>query len=146
MTDAYYIKREDTFVGKKLKFGETAANKFVRLAKRESGAWSRPVHETWEIDGNVNELTAPLTHQSTVSIAEFVKKIDTYSTSNAEYLYKQGVRASWWQIMVYPLAKFFKDYIILQGFRDGTHGFVHAMMMSMHSFLTRAKLYFYEAS
>ena len=59
MTDAYYIKREDTFVGKKLQFGETAANKFVRLAKRESGAWSRPVHETWKIDGNVNVVIRP---------------------------------------------------------------------------------------
>jgi hypothetical protein len=37
--------------------------------------------------------------------------------------------------------KFIKNYILLRGYKDNTAGLVHAMMMSLHSFLVRAKLY-----
>ena len=45
------------------------------------------------------------------------------------------------KIIAYPAAKFFIDYFWFLGFLDGTAGAVVALMMSFHSFLTRAKLW-----
>ena len=61
----------------------------------------------------------------------------------AEYkrFYTQGVRSSWWKVIAYPKGKFIRNYLIKQGFRDGMPGLLLAIMMSFHSFLTRAKLY-----
>jgi hypothetical protein len=40
-----------------------------------------------------------------------------------------------------PLAKFIWNYFFLWGFLDGIHGFVFAVLMSLHSFAVRVKLY-----
>ena len=40
-----YFKREDIFLGKKLKHGETGSVKLLRLAKKDKGTWKRKVHE-----------------------------------------------------------------------------------------------------
>jgi glycosyltransferase involved in cell wall biosynthesis len=137
----YFIKRKDYFLGKWLEHGETANVKLLRLARQDVGKWNRPVHEVWDVQGPVGELTHPLFHSPHPSVAQFLDEINRYSTLNASYLYKQGVRASWWHIIVYPAAKFFINYIWRLGFADSTAGAIMALMMSFHSFLTRAKLW-----
>ena len=113
----------------------------MRLAKKNAGVWQRPVHETWNITGRIGELSQPLLHYPHPDVAQFITDINWYSTLNAHYLYSQKVHVSWWHILAYPKAKFFVDYIWYRGFLDGTAGVVVALMMSFHSFLTRAKLW-----
>ncbi len=137
----YYIKRKDWMWGKWLRHGETGNVKFLRLAKRDAGKWERPIHEVWNITGPVGELQHPLLHYPHPHVAQFLEEINRYSTLNAQYLHAQGIRVSWWQIILYPKAKFFLNYFWRLGFVDGTAGAVVAIMMSFHSFLSRAKLY-----
>ena len=140
MKNAYRLKRTDIFLDKKLRFGESGTNLFVRLAKKDSGTWSRPIHETWEVSGSIGTLSSPIKHYAANSIGQFVSKLDYYTTINAQHLYDQGVHASYFHIICYPPGKFLVNYMIKGGILDGTHGFVHAVFMSFHSFLTRAKL------
>ena len=138
----YYLKRKDWMFGKWLAHGETSRVKLVRLARRDAGTWRRPVHEVWQIQGIVGELNSPLLHYPHKNVAQFIDEVNRYSTLNARFFYAQGAKCPWWHILVYPKAKFFVDYIWYLGFLDGTAGAIVAIMMSFHSFLTRAKLYF----
>lgn len=137
----YYLKRNDWFLGKWLEHGETSHVKLLRLGRRTAGEWVRPVHEIWKINGEVGELIHPLLHYPHSNVAQFLDEINWYSTLNAHHFYTSGVRTSWWQIGFYPKVKFFQNYILRLGFLDGTQGAIMAIMMSFHSFLTRAKLY-----
>jgi len=137
----YFIKRNDIFFGRKLRFGETNNVLLLRLARKHAGIWKRPVHEYWDVQGATGKLRNPLIHTSHTDVAQFIKKINNYTTINAEYLFINNVRANALMIIFYPLAKFLWNYIFLLGFLDGTPGAVMAIMMSFHSFLTRAKLY-----
>ncbi len=137
----YYIKRRDWMWGKPLLHGETASVKLLRLARKEAGKWARPVHEVWDVTGVTGELQEPLEHYPHPTVAEFLTEVNAYSTVNAHFLYNAGVKASWWHIIAYPKAKFFVNYFCRLGFLDGAAGMVHALMMSFHSFLTRAKLW-----
>lgn len=139
--EGYYIKRIDFLWGRELKHGETANVKLLRLAKKDAGCWTRPVHEVWDVKGKTGELSSPLFHYPHPNVAQFLEKINTYSSLNAEFLYSQKIRSNWFEILVYPIAKFFRNYFFHMGFLDGTAGAVVAIMMSFHSFLTRAKLY-----
>lgn len=139
--DAYVLRRIDVLWGRELKHGETANVKLLRLARRGGGLWTRPVHEVWDVQGSVSTLSNPLRHFPHPDVAQFVRDIDTYSTLNANYLYTTGIRSSLWQIVAYPAAKFFANYVWRLGFLDGVPGAVVAAMMSFHSFLTRSKLY-----
>jgi len=137
----YYLKRHDYMWGKFLKFGETGNLYLLRLAKRGSGKWIGKVHESWVANGRVAELRFPLLHFPHVTVAEFLYEINFYSTLRAAELKEQRVHTSWLQIVLYPKAKFLQNYVFSLGFLDGTPGLVLAIMMSMHSFLVRGKLW-----
>lgn len=139
----YYVKRDDIFFGKKLLYGETAHVKLLRLGRKNAGRWIRPVHEIWDIKGRTETLTVPLLHTSHDDVAQFIDAINWYTTINAKHLYEDGVKASIFSIVSYPTVKFIRNYILCQGYRDGTRGMFMALMMSFHSFLTRAKLYMF---
>jgi len=137
----YILKRQDIFFGKPLLHGETACIQLVRLGKKDAGKWIRPIHEIWDIPGQKKVLMTPLVHIAHTDLREFVADINRYTTMNAAYLYGHHVSVSLWSILTYPSGKFIQNYFLRRGFLDGTAGFIMAMMMSLHSFLTRSKLY-----
>jgi glycosyltransferase involved in cell wall biosynthesis len=140
-TDGWYIKRRDTMWGHEFKYGEMGNVKLLRLARKKAGTWNRPVHEVWDVKGETDTLTHPLLHYPHPDVAQFIEEINRYSTLNAKHFYDKGVRTHVWQIMAYPAAKFFVNYVWKLGFLDGTAGAIVAFLMSLHSFLTRGKLY-----
>ncbi len=137
----FYVRRQDTMWGRVLKYGETDNVRLLRLGKIGAGVWRRPVHEVWDIRGVVATLEHPLLHTPHPDVAQFLADVNRYSTINANYLADHGTRVHVWQILAYPIAKFFQNYFARQGFRDGMPGMIVAVMMSFHSFLTRAKLW-----
>jgi glycosyltransferase involved in cell wall biosynthesis len=139
--NGYYLRRKDFFINRWLTHGETAHVTLLRLGQVGIGRWTRAVHEVWGVKGRIGTLRHPLLHRPHATLREFLSDINIYSTLNAKAFYDQGVRASVLQIIFYPKAKFIKNYFILGGFLDGTAGAVMAIMMSLHSFLTRAKLW-----
>lgn len=137
----YVITRQDYFLGKWLNYGETSQVKLLKLGRKNAGIWKRRVHEVWDVGKEVHILKNPLYHFPHPSVAEFIQRINRWTDMDAQEFFEQGKRVSWWQIVAYPKAKFILNYILRQGFRDGMPGLIMALMMSFHSFLTRAKLY-----
>lgn len=139
--NGFYIKRRDFFHGKELLHGETAHVQLLRLGKKEQGVWKGTVHETWEIKGNAGVLDSQLFHYPHPTINEFLKEINFYTDLRALELFKKDVKVSWYDMIIYPKAKFVQNYILRAGFRDGVAGLIMALMMSFHSFLVRGKLW-----
>jgi len=139
--NGFYLKRQDVMWGKPLLHGETQNVRLIRLAKKGKGQWQRPVHEVWNVTGVVGTLINPLRHTPHPNVAHFLDDINTYSTINAAYLFEEKARVSWLQILLYPVGKFFQNYILRLGFLDGMPGITIAIMMSFHACLTRAKLW-----
>lgn len=140
---AFSLKRVDYFLGQELRFGEVqrVRNKgLTRLVRTDSGSWKGSVHEEFHATGSTGRLTNYLKHYPHPTISAFLADINWYSTIRAHELVTAGVRASVFQLIVYPFGKFIYTYFILRGFRDGAAGFVYAFMMSFHSFLVRAKV------
>lgn len=140
-TKGFEIIRFDFMKGKMLTHGETGNVRFLRLAQKNAGIWVGRVHETWEITGEVELLEAPLLHYPHQTIEEFLSEINFYTDVRAKELYKNGVHTSVFAIISYPFAKFVKNYLLKQGYKDGTEGIIMALMMSFHSFLVRGKLW-----
>ncbi len=139
--NAFRIQRLDVVWGKTLCHGETGNISFVRLAKKGTGTWKGSVHEVWEVGEGVNILDNSLIHYPFRNYSEFLEKINFYSSLRAKELYDKNIMSSFLDISFYPKAKFFQNYILKFGFLDGLPGLIHAITMSFHSFLTRAKLW-----
>lgn len=144
LVDGFLLKRTDVMWGKILQHGETSLVKLLRLGRRGKGRWHHRVHETWEIDGNISTLKFPILHMPHPNISEFLAEVNFYSTLRAQELYVQRARTSLFWIVAYPTAKFIQNYFLRRGFLDGNRGFIMALMMSLHSFLVRGKLYFHD--
>lgn len=140
-TKGYFLKRKDVMWGRSLTHGETGNIRLLRLARRDVGKWEGKVHEVWKIKGKIQELSHPIIHYPHQNIALFLQKINFYSDLRAHELFAMGKKASFLSIILYPKGKFFVNYFVKLGFLDGTFGLVHAMLMSLHSFLVRGKLW-----
>lgn len=139
--NGYAIKRTDILWGKKLLHGETGNMWLVRFGKKTSGKWVGKVHEHWEIKGEIGRVSGELLHRPHENISSFLKKINKYSTIRAEELFEKKITTNWYLIILYTKGKFIKNYIVYLGFLDGIAGFLHAALMSFHSFMTRGKLW-----
>lgn len=137
----FYIRRRDVVWGKELKYGETGNIKFLRLAKKDAGEWEGAVHEGWKINGKIGELKSPLLHYPHQTIPDFLSKINFYTDLRAKELYGRNIKVRWSSIILYPVGKFFFNYILKKGFLDGIPGLIVAILMSLHSFLVRGKMW-----
>ncbi len=141
--EGFYLHRQDQFMNRTLKHGETSTITLLRVAKTKAGRWERPVHEVWTVSGKTKTLQNPLFHIPHHSIQSFIEKINRYTSLEADLRKKQGKRFSFIDLMLYPLGKLIYNYVVLFGFLDGFPGFAQAWMMSFHSLVLRVKMYEY---
>lgn len=139
--NGYYFKRIDYMWGKPILHGEAANVRLLRLGRLGAGKWKGKVHEKWNINGVTDEFVYPLIHIPHQSVKNFIAEIDYYSTLRAEELTEDEKNSTVKDIVLYPIGKFFINFLLKKGYKDGIPGFIYAMMMSFHSFLVRAKLY-----
>ena len=137
----FLIPRTDFMWGKELEHGETGNIKLLRLFNKNKGSLKGTVHEVWETKSRVGILVNPIKHYPHPTISEFLSEINFYTEIRAKELFDSGVKASLFSIVFYTKGKFIKNYFLKLGFLDGKEGFVHAVIMSFHSFLVRGKLW-----
>lgn len=135
----YLMKRDDLFLGRQLKHGETAGIWLLRLARKNAGIWQGKVHEKWNVGGEVGRFKNPLMHNSHQSISSFLQKINWYTDVLVSDWMEEKRVVPVWQIFIYPKAKFIYNYVFRFGFLDGIPGLIMALMMSFHSFMARSK-------
>lgn len=138
---SYKIKRQDWFLGKKLKFGETNRNWLIRLVEKGSGHWTGKVHEVWQTRKPVGKLKNKLNHQQNDSIESFFNKINYYSSVRAKEIFEKGQCLNHLKLLIWPIGKFIHNYLVKLGFLDGFPGLALALLMSFHSLSVRIKLY-----
>lgn len=140
--EGYSIQRIDTIWGKQLKYGETGSIYLLRIGNKKNGKWEGRVHEEWKIRGKTRKLRNPLVHFPHQTIAEFLEEVNFYTDLRSQELFSRGIKSSFISIIIYPKTKFFLNFILKQGFRDGIPGFIFAILMSFHSFMVRGKLWY----
>lgn len=140
-TEGFFIKRVDYVWNNKIHHGEGGNVQLLRLAKKSSGKWKGKVHEQWKILGQKKVLNNPIIHIPHATVAKFIADIDEYSEIRAKELSEDNKNSNAFLIFAYPFGKFTVNYLLKKGYKDGIPGFLYAMIMSMHSFLVRSKLY-----
>lgn len=140
-TEAFYLKRKDFVWGKGLNHGETSRVKFIRMARPGVGKWVRKVHEEWVVLGRKKEFKYPIYHYPHETLNEFLDSVRRMSFLHAEANRLEGKRSSLLKIVVWPKLHFVRNWIFRFGFLDGTEGFIVALIMSFHSFLSWSSLW-----
>jgi glycosyltransferase involved in cell wall biosynthesis len=138
---AYAMARRNRFLGRWLAHGEGYPDWNTRLFDRRHGRWSEDaVHEHVLADGAVERLEGDLLHASAESLEHYLDKQNRYTTLQAQALHRRGERASAARMVLSPLVRFLRFYILQLGFLDGVPGLVHIAIGCGNSFMKYAKL------
>lgn len=137
----YRMARRNRFLGRWLAHGEGYPDWSPRLFDRRRARWSDDtVHEKVLYTETPGTLDGDLLHESAETLSGYLDKQNRYTTLAAEQLLAQGRRAGALQLVVSPLLRFFKFYLLRLGFLDGLPGLVHISIGCMNSGVKYAKL------
>ncbi len=98
-------------------------------------------HGRFVVDGAVGRLRAPLAHYSYRDLSDQVERIQQFSDAAVTAMRAQGRGVGFSDLFLRPVARFFRGYVLKQGFRDGVPGFVIAAATAFHVLLKYAKLW-----
>lgn len=127
MHQAYQIRRQIYFMGKKLRYSGFQSDWVVRLFQKQHNRYNgRLVHETIQTTGSVGKMKSRLPHHSYRSFTEYTAKLDQYGQLQAQMMFDQGKRAKMHHFWLRPAYRFWHQYLLRLGILDGKEGFILA--------------------
>lgn len=151
--DFYWLKIITVFLGKPLShlFGHNP-----RLFKKSAGHWNdSKVHE--QVQTNTGDqlklgdslsavLKNPLLHHSHRTIESYLKRMDRYTTLDAQQMAKENrhrsgrvVKPTWWLPYHLFLRQFMKMYFYKNGFLDRYAGFMWCLLSAYYEYVMGKK-------
>lgn len=142
LVDAYWIGRDNYFMGRLIRHGDWAGDRVVRFFHRDRARYdSKQVHEEIELRGlRVGRLRGRLRHYTFKSLDHFLDKTRRYARWSAEDHAERTPRVGFYHLYVKPAYRFFRHYFLRGGFRDGREGLIIALLAAYGVFLRYAYL------
>ncbi len=140
--DGYFILRTVFHLDKWWRKGGWHPEYRLRLCKKSKTVWGgMDPHEKAIVTGKTKKLNSELEHYSYKNIADQIARINNYSSTLANNLYASGERGNVMQIILNPISRFIKFYILKKGFLEGFPGFTMAVVDAFYVFLKYMKLW-----
>ncbi len=140
--DVYWIYRNNYFLGQQIRYSGWQNDKVVRFFHRDKGRYNTvQVHEEIVTDGlRVSSLKGRLDHYTYRDLDHFLDKMRRYANWSAQDYAARTGKIGLYHLWFKPAFRFFKHYILKQGFRDGYAGFIVSKIMAWGVFLRYTKL------
>lgn len=139
----YWIPRKNILFGKWIRHGLWWPDKQLRLFRRGKGRFPcAHVHEYLEVDGVTDALQEPYIHYNYESVSQFIRKMDTlYTESDVQKLLRTRYQFAWYDAIRFPVSDFVKVFFAQEGYKDGLHGLILAILQGFYSFVVFAKIW-----
>lgn len=133
---AYWIGRNNYFLGKHIRFSGWQNDAVIRLFKRDDCRYAeKEVHAEVIAKGKVAWLKARFEHYTYKSMHHFLAKMERYAYWSAKDYLAKTKRITWYHLYLKPGFRFFKHYVLKQGFRDGKEGLIVCKVLAWGVFL-----------
>jgi len=115
----------------------------LRFFRREGTTWPPYVHTFPTVQGRTEKIPASeknvrFVHLADETINDLVRKTNAYT--DGELQKRAGKRYGLGALIGRPAWRFFRNYILKLGFRDGLPGLIHAGMDAFYQFVLVAKV------
>lgn len=135
--NAYMVRRQLYFMGKKIKYSGFQTDWVVRLFHKKYCRYNgNLVHETIDVEGPTGQLKTRVPHHTYKSYDDYVGKLNHYSKLQAQMLFEKKKKAGWYEFIVRPSYRFWHQYILRLGILDGKEGYILATI-NAHSVFRR---------
>ena len=141
ISPVYRMPRRNRFLGRWLAHGEGYPDWSPRLFNRMNARWSDDlVHEKVLFAVTPGTLRGDLMHDSTDDLANYLDRQNRYTTLAARQAFERRTSVGVVHLLLSPVVRFFKFYVLRLGFLDGVPGLLHISIGCMNSYMKYAKL------
>lgn len=138
----YEFPRMVYFLGKWIRHGEWYPDIKLRLFLKERGrSAGKEPHDQVLVDGQIARLTAPIYHYTYDSIEDQLNTMNRFTSITAKQKMGEGKCVHWHDVIIRPMWRFFKAYIIKRGFMDGRRGLLIACITTFTVGIKYCKLW-----
>jgi len=88
------------------------------------------VHSDVRVEGSIGKLKGNLGHDSYDNLDDFFERFVRFTRWGGMNAAKNGKKASFFRLLLNPVARFFRMYIIQIGFLDGKAGLINCLLAS----------------
>ncbi|MCB2221460.1 MAG: glycosyltransferase family 2 protein [Bacteroidetes bacterium] len=143
-SDGYFMNRKTNYCGKWINHSGWYPDKKLRIYDRRKGKWvGQKLHERFTLvtGSTTSHLKGDILHYSYYSIEGHVLQANKFSTMAAAVLIESGTKIPKHYLVIKPLAKFIRNYILKLGFLDGIYGFIICRITATETFYKYVKAY-----
>ena len=147
--DGYAFNRFNNYCGKWIHFCGWYPDRKIRLWDRRKAAWGgEDPHDKVELSSKrVKRLRGDLLHFAYLTVDEHLRQMHRFAEIAAKAKYRNGKRPIFIiHVVLNPMFKFFRKYLLQLGFLDGYYGFVFCATTSALNFYKYLRLYEYHRS
>jgi glycosyltransferase involved in cell wall biosynthesis len=138
--DGYWIKRRNFLFGGEIRHSGWGTDSVLRLFRKEKGRYEDKRVHAEIVLSNTGVLNNHLEHRSISSVADWVGKVNRYSSWKARDKYEKGMAMPVAHMFLRPPVRFFKDFVLRLGILDGWRGFLIAAMSAFAELIMAAKV------
>ncbi len=135
--DGYSMNRLTNYCGQWIYHSGWYPDKKLRLFDRRKARWGglNPHDKIVMEDGaTVAHLAGNLLHYSYYSVDEHWSRARKYAEIGAKAMLENGKKGYAWQLIINPLSKFIRNYVIKGGFLDGKAGWTICTISAKETF------------
>lgn len=141
--DAYFIPRQNSFLGRPIKYcGWYPDYRQPQLFRKSRMRYREDlVHEGFDLDGRIGYLHHHVLQYPFQDIDHYLRKMDRYTDLMSQRMLGQGRTFRAHQLILHPLFTFTKMYFLRRGFLDGIPGLILSGLYTYYTFIKYAKLW-----
>jgi len=141
--DYFLIPRKNLIFGKWIKHSRWWPDYQVRVFKKDKAIWPKEIHSQPKTSGKGLKIEAyeelTIVHHNYESIDDFFSKMTRYAKAEAGNLIERKKPFSLEEAVKKSISEFMSRFFAEEGYKDGMHGFVLAVLQMFYCFL----VYFY---
>jgi (heptosyl)LPS beta-1,4-glucosyltransferase len=117
----------------------------IRFFRKDRVRWSSRIHSQPEVHGKKEVLNPTeenaLVHYNYTSVTQFIDKLNTYTTFQADSLIQGGYTFHWQDVLTSAMNEFLSRYFAQEGFKEGLHGLALSLLMAFYMLVVYLKVW-----
>jgi len=139
------IPRKNIIFGKWIEHSRWWPDYLIKFFKKGKIKFSNKIHVPPQTLGVGRRLEATegnaLIHHNFQSVAQFVDRLNRYTDIQAEELQRSGYNFDWKDLLIRPSNEFFSRFFAGEGYKDGLHGLVLAILQAFSELVVYLKVW-----
>lgn len=141
----FRLPRKNIIFGKWFKHSRWWPDVIVRFFKKGAVAWSDKIHSVPLTKGEGKDLEIKeenaIVHYHYQSVSQYLERINRYTDIQLQELVDSQYRFKWQDLIKKPTSEFLSRFFAGEGYKDGLHGLVLALLQTFSEFILYLKVW-----